>query len=88
LRKGLEAGEGVRNADRDVQDEMVIRYLQAQYTRLEQYYEQEMRELEIRIRHRIHGYTRACLETIGLEVRGEYKVIMTQFDLFKQKELE
>ena len=75
-------------ADREEKDELVIRYLQAQYQRLEQFHEQEMREMEIRIRHKVHGYARACLDTITHELRSEYKLIMTQFDMFRKVELE
>lgn len=46
-----------------------------------------MREMEIRIRNKMHGYARACLETIMLELKTEYKFMFTQFDLFKEIEI-
>jgi hypothetical protein len=76
----------MKYAPRAIQDELVIRYLQAQYARLETYHENEMREMEIRIRNKMHGYARACLETIMKELKEEYKFMFTQFDLFKEIE--
>jgi hypothetical protein len=85
-KKGFEHGEQLKYAKRELKDELIIRYLQAQYQRLELYHETEMREMEIRIRHKVHGYARACLETLINELRAEYKQILTQFDLFKEME--
>ena len=48
-------------AERKVKDELKIRYLQSQYKRLEEFHEREIREMEIRIRNKMHGYARACL---------------------------
>jgi hypothetical protein len=48
-------------AERKVKDELKIRFLQAQYKRLEEFHEREIREMEIRIRNKMHGYARACL---------------------------
>ena len=42
--------------------------------------------MEIRIRNKMHGYARACLETIMKELKEEYKFMFTQFDLFKEIE--
>ena len=42
--------------------------------------------MEIRIRNKMHGYARACLNTIMKEILQEYKLIFTQFELFKQME--
>ena len=36
----------------------------------------EMRELEIRLRNKMHGYARACLETIGVELKKEMKMAL------------
>ena len=60
-------------ANREMHDEIRIRYLQNQNTRLEEFYTKEMRELEIRLRNKMHGYARACLETIGDELKKDMK---------------
>lgn len=44
--------------------------------------------MEIRIRNKMHGYARACLETIMAELKEEYKFTYTQFDFFKEIEAQ
>ena len=73
-------------ADRHIKDELKIRYLQAQYKRFEDFHKREIREMEIRTRNKMHGYARACLQTIRGELEDEYRFIMTQFDLYKREE--
>ena len=48
-------------AERHIRDELKIRYLQSQYERLVEFHDREIREMEIRIRNKMHGYARACL---------------------------
>ena len=64
-------------------DEIRIRYLQNQYSRLEEFHGKEMRELEIRLRNKMHGYARACLATIGTELKKEMKILFSQFEEYK-----
>jgi hypothetical protein len=59
-------------APRVVQDEMRIRYLQFELQYLKDFQDRESREMEIRMRNRMHGYVRACLETIMKELKREY----------------
>ena len=52
------------SAEREVQDEMRIRFLQMQYKHLTEFHEKEIREMEIRMRNKVHGYARACIQTL------------------------
>jgi hypothetical protein len=37
---------------------------------MEDFHEKELHEMEIRLRNKMHGYSRACLETIGFELKS------------------
>jgi hypothetical protein len=52
------------------------------------FHKQQIHEMEINLRHKVHGYSIACLETIQKDLTREVKAILTQFDLFIGKELE
>lgn len=54
----------ILTAEREVQDEMRIRFLQMQYKHLTEFHEKEIREMEIRMRNKVHGYARACIQTL------------------------
>lgn len=45
-----------------------------------------MREMQIRLRNTMHGYARACLDTMNEELKHEYKLMFLQFDKFKEQE--
>lgn len=74
--------------DRELKDKLNIRYMQDQILKLKDFHKREIREMEIRIRNKMHGYARACLHTIMYELLSEYKLIFTQFDLFKNGVIE
>jgi hypothetical protein len=59
---------------RELRDEIIIRYLQFQYQRLEEFHEKEMRETEVRMRNKMHGYARACLDTISKDLKKEIRL--------------
>ena len=42
-----------------------------------------MRETEIRMRNKMHGYARACLDSISRELKQEFKDLFIQFDELK-----
>ena len=67
-KKNLSIGT-LNYSKREFQDECRIRYLQFTMKRIEDYHEKEMQEMEIRMRNKIHGYARACLETLGFELK-------------------
>lgn len=46
-----------------------------------------MRETEIRMRNKMHGYARACLDTVARDVKIEIRDFFTQFDELKILEL-
>lgn len=69
-----------------MQDELRIRYLQFTMKRMEDFHEKEMQEMEIRLRNKMHGYARACLETLGFELKSQFKFTFVQFEKFKKKE--
>ena len=47
-----------------------------------------MKALEIKLRNKMHLYTRACLETMKGEFTQEMKLVFVQLDLLKKKEVE
>ena len=54
---------------------------------MEDFHSREIREMEIRIRNKMYGYSRACLQTIMEELKEELKFIVTGFDELKEIEL-
>jgi len=54
--------------------------------RLGEFHEKELREQEIRLRHKMHAYGRACLQQVQKEIIQEYRFIFVQLDLLKEKE--
>jgi hypothetical protein len=64
-------------AQRYLNDELKIRFLQDESLKQEDFHTREIREMEIRIRNKMHGYARACLHTIMNELLAEYKFIFT-----------
>jgi hypothetical protein len=39
-----------------------------------------MRETEIRMRNKMHGYARACLDTISKDLKKEIRLYFEKFD--------
>ena len=55
--------------------------------RIEDYHEREMQEIEIKLRNKIHGYARACLETLGFELKTQLKFNFVQLEEMKTENL-
>lgn len=83
--KKMNAG-AVLYARREVQDEMRIRYLQRSLASLEECRERDMKDVELKLRSKMHVYVKECLEQITHELTDQFKLIFVQLDKVCEKE--
>lgn len=77
--KNMDQGS-IMYADREVQDELRIRYLQHHSKQLVEYHDRQMKEVEIRNRTKMHQYCTVCLGSMAQDLKVEIKLLCAQFD--------
>lgn len=77
--KKMNAGS-VQYSHRQIQDEMRIRYLQQLVQQLEDCHERDMKDIELKLRGKMHIYVKECLEQIQADLVDQFKLIFVQLD--------